>query len=304
MKTNSFYVLHNGKNQVMNELSQEIECALNIRNLSCNSSVSTLYFLTNLIFRKYHFILPCANKWNVVWAFLAFILGKNIYIGIHDVEGHDPADKTKVHYYNFMIAYFSRNVITFSEFSANQLFQKYGRKSLIYRFKTNLNINISTKERSVLIFGRFKEYQGRNLLEQIVARLPDTRFHVWGKNAPAELRKYSNVDLITDFVEQEELEKQIAASKVVLMPYLSATQSGHIPLVLSFGTQVVAFDVGALKEQMYPIEGYFAPSGDVEELLKKIRLSIVADNLTYKEVDTWMIYQNNLNSKFFQELII
>ena len=44
MKTNSFYVLHNGKNQFMNELSQEIECALNIRNLSCNSSVSTLYF--------------------------------------------------------------------------------------------------------------------------------------------------------------------------------------------------------------------------------------------------------------------
>ena len=49
---------------------------------------------------------------------------------------------------------------------------------------------------------------------------------------------------------------------------------------------------------MYLLKGILLQARDVEELLNKIRLSIVADNLTYKELDTWMIYQNNLNSNF------
>ncbi len=104
----------------------------------------------------------------------------------------------------------------------------------------------------VLFFGRIEKYKGVDLLINAYEKsdLPSNgvKLIVAGKGSvnydDSNLPK--NVVLINRFVENDELAGLIRNCKYVILPYLSATQSGCVMSAFAFNKPILATDVGDL----------------------------------------------------------
>ena len=232
----------------MHELAHEISADLSRKSVEV-CEVNKYTSILRFFFRKEVVVLfPAPNPTNIFFVLLSFIGRRRYYFGIHDVRAHDKKEVLKVYLYNFLISKLAYGVITFSKFSAKECLSVFNRKSLIYYFKMCREFETAPKKNDVLVFGRFLHYQGGDRIRKVALQCPELKFLVVGAQAPENLESLPNVEVERRFVEQEKLEEHISSSKVVLLPYRSATQSGHIPLVFSKGTHVVGFDVGALSD--------------------------------------------------------
>lgn len=108
---------------------------------------------------------------------------------------------------------------------------------------------------TVLFFGRIEAYKGLEyliravyLMEQQGKRVNLVIAGAGRIEATLLQRLTSNVILINRFIHDEEIKYIFNKTDVVVLPYLSATQSGVIPMAYSFGKPVVATDVGTLSE--------------------------------------------------------
>ena len=223
-------------------------------------------------------ILPTTSIWNVPIVLLLRLLGRRVFVGIHDVEGHDPPDKKKVHLYNNALSLLASEIIVFSAFSRDRFATVFSRRKpcRVYYFGTDLIFRPSSKTLDVLMFGRLKPYTGIDNLLEIVQRCPKLQFCVAGRNAPAKLQdRAPNLRVISSFLSDAQLFALIGAARVVLLPYRSATQSGAIPLALSHGTWIVGYNVGGLREQTFGLVGNFATPGNLSELVE-----ILAERVT------------------------
>jgi glycosyltransferase involved in cell wall biosynthesis len=80
------------------------------------------------------------------------------------------------------------------------------------------------------------------------------------------------VRFVSEYVPQENVATYFSAADVVVLPYLSATQSGIAQIAYNFDTPVIATDVGGLGEVVRDgITGYVIPPADPQALAKSIR---------------------------------
>ena len=80
-----------------------------------------------------------------------------------------------------------------------------------------------------------------------------------------------NVKVIDYEVSDEEMEKHFKNAKAVILPYESATQSGVIVDAYKYSKPVIAFNVGAITEQVNDGKtGYLVTPGNLEEFKEKI----------------------------------
>jgi len=121
----------------------------------------------------------------------------------------------------------------------------------------------------VLFFGRINPYKGADNLLEIARNCPDIQFSVVGRVDPQmqqvvdELKKEKNVRLNNDYVSDEEMREEFIQSDWVIVPYNSASQSGIIIDAYKYSRPVVAFDVGAIAEQVEDKKsGYLIQAGD------------------------------------------
>lgn len=127
---------------------------------------------------------------------------------------------------------------------------------------------------TVLFFGRIETYKGLPLLAASIRLLEQVGTHinliVAGEGRLSEdcfAGLLSNVSVINRFIDDSEISSIFKLTDVVVLPYLSATQSGVIPLAYSFGKPVVATDVGAMSELVRHDEtGLLVQAGDCEAL--------------------------------------
>ena len=131
---------------------------------------------------------------------------------------------------------------------------------------------------TILFFGRIQPYKGLHVLCRAVRDiLHDTpvRLVVAGKGPiDSEWMTWlkENAILINRFIEDEEIPTIFSACHVVVLPYLSATQSGVIPLAYHYGKPVVVTAVGALPEVVEDGKtGYIVTPGSSESLAAGIR---------------------------------
>lgn len=134
-------------------------------------------------------------------------------------------------------------------------------------------------ERVVLFFGFIREYKGlRYLLEslpQVRSRL-DVHLliagEVWGNGRSyreliSRLGIASCVTWVDKYIPNEEVARYFAASDLVAIPYVSATQSGIVQLAYGFGKPVLASRVGGLPEVVDDgVTGYLVPSRDAASI--------------------------------------
>jgi glycosyltransferase involved in cell wall biosynthesis len=127
----------------------------------------------------------------------------------------------------------------------------------------------------ILFFGYVRPYKGLKYLLRAMPRISsesDTRLLVVGEFyediGPYEefVRKEGlegRVSFVNRYVDNEEVEDYFAASDLVVLPYISATQSGIAQIALAFDRPVIVTTVGGLPEVVSEGRtGFTVPPGD------------------------------------------
>jgi glycosyltransferase involved in cell wall biosynthesis len=138
--------------------------------------------------------------------------------------------------------------------------------------------------RVLLFFGFVRAYKGLDVLLDAVRRLPpEDGYHlvVVGEfyddpsryaQALGALRGEGRVTLVDRYVPNEDVGLYFVAADLVMVPYLSATQSGVIQIAYGFGKPVVATTVGGIPEVVEEGgTGYLVPPGDPAAMAGAVR---------------------------------
>jgi len=176
---------------------------------------------------------------------------------IHDASPH-PGEVFPPKFWIKWLIRDSSRVITLSQYVADQIHLNY-RKSSIPVFVTTFPIpNIennwdATKAESgkILLIGRGKKYQGQELLEEAwkILKIPNAKLVIAGEGF-RQNETFPEIKYKNHWMTRQELESEIASSKLVVLPYLEASQSGTIPICEALGVPVVVTPVGGLVEQI------------------------------------------------------
>ena len=135
----------------------------------------------------------------------------------------------------------------------------------------------------VLFFGYVRRYKGLDILLKAIARARhevDLSLLVVGefyddeshyRRLVMELDLTAHVRIISAYVPNEQVALYFSAADVVVLPYLSATQSGIAQIAFNFDTPVIATDVGGLAEMVHDGRtGHLVPPGDPEALARTL----------------------------------
>jgi glycosyltransferase involved in cell wall biosynthesis len=130
-------------------------------------------------------------------------------------------------------------------------------------------------ERVVLFFGFIRDYKG---LRYLIESLPQVRAkldvhlliagEIWGDATPyheliSRLGISDSVTFVEGYIPNEEVARYFAVSDLVVIPYVTATQSGIVQLAYGFGKPVVVSRVGGLPEVVEEgVTGYLVPPKD------------------------------------------
>lgn len=121
----------------------------------------------------------------------------------------------------------------------------------------------------ILFFGRIHPYKGLDYLLEAVRQIKGftVRLVIAGDGVITSSNIPQNTILINRFIEDEEINAIFKIAHVVVLPYISATQSGVIPLAYFYGKPVIATNVGALPEAVIHGEtGLIVPPRDSSAL--------------------------------------
>jgi len=116
-------------------------------------------------------------------------------------------------------------------------------------------VNNSISNLSILFFGRIHPYKGLDQLAKALKIVRKTglqpKLIVAGAGNIHEKTKRELEDnsiIINRFIHDNEIRKIFEAADIVILPYISATQSGVIPLAYTFNKPVICSNIGALGE--------------------------------------------------------
>lgn len=140
-----------------------------------------------------------------------------------------------------------------------------------------LNIN---SERVILFFGYIRQYKGLMVLLDAMSKISDLTLLVVGefyddenkyRNRVKELKIENYVQFVSDYVPNDKVSIYFSAADVVVLPYLSATQSGITQIAYNFDKPVIATEVGGLAEVVIDGKtGFIVPPNEPQKLADAI----------------------------------
>lgn len=129
-----------------------------------------------------------------------------------------------------------------------------------------------------LCFGRIRKYKGFDKLLQIVSATPEISYRIVGEpdeeSRPLveQLKQCKNTVVIDREVSDQEMVQEFENADWLVLPYTAATQSGVIVDAFLHSRPVIAFDVGAISEQIVDgSNGHLVPEGDVAAFVQTVR---------------------------------
>jgi glycosyltransferase involved in cell wall biosynthesis len=208
---------------------------------------------------------------------------------VHDIFRH-PGDQQNIFgadYTKRIAFYRSQQIIVHAELLKQTLQQKFkiaerrikvlphGELGSLYQRRSQNN-NIPEEPCTLLFFGRVWPYKGlKYLLEAmplINASFPEVKLIIAGKGE--DLNQYfppgctaPNIEILNEFIPPEMVASIFHRSKIVVLPYIEASQSGVVSLAYGLGKLVVASAIGGLQEVIQAGEdGLLVPPGDATAL--------------------------------------
>jgi glycosyltransferase involved in cell wall biosynthesis len=150
--------------------------------------------------------------------------------------------------------------------------------------KLRHGLGIPAAAQVLLFFGFVRPYKGLEYLIQAMARvraeLPDAHLLVVGEfwTAPEFYQGYARefgvegcITIVNSYVPNEELQPYFDLADVVVLPYVSATQSAVVQLAFGFGKPVITTRVGGLHEVVEDgVTGLVVPPQDDQALAAAI----------------------------------
>jgi glycosyltransferase involved in cell wall biosynthesis len=159
-------------------------------------------------------------------------------------------------------------------------------------FPTRDNYNIAAikkqlnlPQKVLLFFGYIRDYKGLKFLlramPEIIKQHPNLKLLVvgefWAKDKQdyfeliQKLNIQENLVLINEYVPNEEVGKYFAVSDVVVLPYVTATQSAAVQTAYAFDKPVLSTAVGGLKDSVIPGQtGYFIEPENAADIAEKV----------------------------------
>jgi len=162
------------------------------------------------------------------------------------------------------------------------VYEIFGKSIEKYDARKQLNVNA---EKIILFFGYIRKYKGLHVLLDAMkiishTETPPTLF-VAGEfydDEPAykiqikELNIESFVKIYSEYIPNERVNLFFSAADVVVLPYLSATQSGITQIAYNFDKPVIATNVGGLAEVVLDNKtGYIVEANNPEKLSAAIK---------------------------------
>ena len=177
-------------------------------------------------------------------------------------------------------------------------------------FKTGNSIDLHShskeklnlKNKTILFFGFVREYKGLNhlieampkVLEKlkvdllIVGEFWDDKEKYIDQIKQLGIENY--VHIIDKYVPNEEIDFYFSVADVVVLPYISATQSGIIQIAFGFDKPVITTNVGGLPDVVENGKtGFIVPPGDANALSNAI--------VSYFEEDKEREFQSNITKQ-------
>ena len=165
----------------------------------------------------------------------------------------------------------------------------------LWRFYPPKNIDSSCEY--FLFFGRIRKYKGLDNMIKIAEFCKNINFCVVGSpdnesmSDVEKLKNMSNVTVVDREVDDKEMENYFRKAKAVLLPYTSATQSGVIVDSYKYSRPVIAYNVGAVKEQIVNNEtGFLVDENNLNEFINKIKYF---DSLNLEDLKKMQNYAYN-----------
>lgn len=183
------------------------------------------------------------------------------YQVIHEVIPHEGDKQVKmVDLMNKAVVKLSDNIVLRNKKYIDELVERYAiEKERVHYLELWRRFPKFTEPRytkRVLFFGRINPYKGVDNLLEIAKLCPEIHFDVIGRVEPQmqgivnELKKLPNVFLNNNYVSDDEMKEAFINADWVILPYNSASQSGVIIDAYKYSRPVIAFDVGAISEQI------------------------------------------------------
>ena len=162
-----------------------------------------------------------------------------------------------------------------------EYFKTENKIDLHLHSKEDLNLNL--KNKTILFFGFVRDYKGLNYLIEAMPKVLE-KLNVdllivgefWDDkekyiNQIKQLGIENYVYIIDRYVPNEEVNLYFSVADVVVLPYISATQSGIIQIAYGFDKPVITTNVGGLPDVVKNGEtGFIVPSEDANALSKAI----------------------------------
>ena len=209
--------------------------------------------ITHLYFESQHI-------WNA--ALMALCPQCQKIVAVHDVIPHDGNKAMDLS--NYVTCHMANHIILRNTMFKEELSRRYKisqKKISCLELWRDFPIYSKPKNTGILLcFGRIRKYKGFDKLLQIITATPEVSYRVVGepdeesKVLVNQLKQCSNVVVIDHEVSDQEMIEEFEKADWLVLPYATATQSGVIVDAYLHARPVIAFNVGAISEQI--IEGY------------------------------------------------
>ncbi|HEY9619230.1 MAG TPA: glycosyltransferase [Crinalium sp.] len=243
---------------------------------------------------------------------------------IHDVQFHPDRWRSLLQLYSLIYPRKADIFISASEYSHKQLLNSFPEKmhicshhGVIHSPEEVDSDAIANNRNQLLFFGRIEKYKGIEVLLDAfeIAKKTDPTLHltIAGLGPLSSNLKDKifglNIKLINRWIDDKELNALLASHGVVVMPYLSATQSGVAAIAIANGLPAIGTNVGALPEQIIDGKnGLIVPPNDPAALASAM-VAIAQDyKLSYRmsqetcQMATTIYSWNNIGHELLENL--
>lgn len=236
------------------------------------------------------------HVWNLAIMLRCHKKGTRVFQMIHDLIPHAGDKQVKsVHLMNKAVCRLADYIVLCNQKYLSKVTEIYGvapnRVRYVDMWRRFPEYNVPSYTKHALFFGRMNPYKGVDNLLEIIQMCPEVQFDVIGRvdsqvqDIADQIKAYPNVRMNNDYVSDKEMEEAFINADWVILPYNSATQSGVVIDGYRYGRPCIAFNVGAIAEQVDDgVSGYLIEPGDNRAFAEKLREAINMDSNSYMKM--------------------
>lgn len=194
---------------------------------------------------------------------------------IHDDKRH-KGDYYPGNYEIIRRARKSERVWVLSKSVRNKLEQQNIASNLIFKYELTASQQVSLDCNYILSIGRQRNYQGRERIDKLLQHpLKENCYWVIAGESTPRMTTTNEAIFLPRWLEDFQFFQLIARARVVVFPYLEATQSGVLKIAQELGKVVVVTPVSGLTEFVHEYaDGFICSENTVESFIDSLESAL------------------------------